>query len=144
MGCVSPCVGFAGGGGSSSFLFDWANVRIGCFRQRAGRFFGGIQQGVSGQSPLGEDGVGRLAGSDEYNAGLFDERLSKMKRALGRRATSAQLVVGINCAGEPREIKRQIEAARRAGCKGFALFAYSHLFENHQATAKGKAVIRCW
>ena len=79
-----------------------------------------------------------------YNAGLFDERLAKMKHALGRRSTGGQLVVGINCAGDAREIRRQIEVSRRAGCRGFALFAYSHLFENHQATAKGEAVIRCW
>jgi len=73
-----------------------------------------------------------------YNARLFDERLSKMKRALGRRATDGKLVVGINCAGDAREIRRQIEAARRAGCRGFALFAYSHLFENHQPTSKAR------
>ena len=79
-----------------------------------------------------------------YNARLFDERLGKMKHALGRRATGGKLVVGINCAGDAREIRRQIEVSRRAGCRGFALFAYSHLFENHQPTVKGEEVIRCW
>ena len=71
-----------------------------------------------------------------YNASLYDERLANIKHALGRRGASRQLVVGINCAGDAREIRRQIEVARAAGCRGFALFAYSHLFENHQPTAK--------
>ncbi len=73
-----------------------------------------------------------------YNASLFDERLSKMKHVLGRRSTGRQLVVGINCAGDAGEIRRQIEVSRRAGCRGVALFAYSHLFENHQPTAKSR------
>ena len=71
-----------------------------------------------------------------YNASFFDERLQKMRKALGRRATGDRLVVGINCAGDRKEIHRQVEAARRAGCRGFALFAYSYLFENHQPTEK--------
>ncbi|MBC8206502.1 MAG: family 10 glycosylhydrolase [Kiritimatiellales bacterium] len=71
-----------------------------------------------------------------YNASLYDERLINMKRVLGRRGAANQLVVGINCEGDAREIRRQIAAAREAGCRGFALFAYSHLFENHQPTSK--------
>jgi uncharacterized lipoprotein YddW (UPF0748 family) len=71
-----------------------------------------------------------------YNAGLYDERLAHMKHALGRKATARQLVVGINCAGSAEEIRRQIAASRKAGCRGFALFAYSYLFENHQPTHK--------
>jgi len=76
-----------------------------------------------------------------YNAGLFDERLSRMKRSLGRRSTGRRLVVGINCAGDAREIRRQMDASRKAGCRGFALFAYSHLFASHQPTAKARAVL---
>jgi len=71
-----------------------------------------------------------------YNAGLYDQRLANMKHVLGRKATARQLVVGINCAGDAREIRRQIATAREVGCRGFALFAYSYLFENHQPTAK--------
>ena len=71
-----------------------------------------------------------------YNANLYDERLAVMKHALGRRRTAHQLVVGINCKGDATEIRRQITAARQAGCRGFALFAYSYLFENHKPTAK--------
>jgi len=70
-----------------------------------------------------------------YNASLFDDRLNKIRHLLGRRSVSRQLVVGINCEGEAQEIRRQIQVARRAGCRGFALFAYSHLFKNHQPTA---------
>lgn len=71
-----------------------------------------------------------------YNASLYDARLAVMQHALGRRASARQLVVGINCAGDLQEIRRQIEVARQTGCRGFALFAYSYLFENHQPTAK--------
>ncbi|MFA7256843.1 MAG: family 10 glycosylhydrolase [Kiritimatiellales bacterium] len=73
-----------------------------------------------------------------YNAKLFDERLGKMCKALGRRATAEQLVVGIDCKAEPAEIRRQINAVHKAGCRGYALFAYSYLFENHYPSAKGK------
>lgn len=72
-----------------------------------------------------------------YNAKLFDEQLSKMRKSLGRRATAAQLVVGIDCKASPAEIRRQIDTVRKAGCHGYALFAYSYLFENHRPTAKG-------
>jgi uncharacterized lipoprotein YddW (UPF0748 family) len=75
-----------------------------------------------------------------YNPQLFDERLSKMRKSLGRRATAAQLVVGIDCKASPAEIRRQIDAVRKAGCHGYALFAYSYLFENHRPTAKGLAL----
>lgn len=75
-----------------------------------------------------------------YNARLFDERLKKMRHALGRRASGEQLVVGIDCKAPPQEILRQIVAARAAGCRGFALFAYSYLFEKHQPTEKARAL----
>lgn len=75
-----------------------------------------------------------------YNAGLFDARLAKMRKSLGRRATGEQLVVGIDCKAAPAEIRRQIDAARKEGCRGYALFAYSYLFENHQPSAKGRAL----
>jgi len=71
-----------------------------------------------------------------YNAGLYDERLGNIQHALGRRRAARRLVVGINCAAEAGEIRRQIAAARKEGCRGVALFAYSHLFKNHQPTAK--------
>ena len=64
-----------------------------------------------------------------YNPQLFDERLVKIRKSLGRGATSPQLVVGIDCKAAPNEIRRQIEAVRKAGCRGYALFAYSYLFE---------------
>jgi len=76
-----------------------------------------------------------------YNAALFDERLVKMRKSLGRHATSAQLVVGIDCKAAPAEIRRQIAAVRKAGCRGYALFAYSYLFENHKQTSKAQAVL---
>ena len=75
-----------------------------------------------------------------YNPQLFDERLGKMRKSLGRSATSEQLVVGIDCKATPAEIRRQISAVRKAGCRGYALFAYSYLFEDHRPTAKERAV----
>ena len=77
-----------------------------------------------------------------YNPQLFNERLSKMRKSLGRSATSTQLVVGIDCKAAPYEIRRQIAAVRAAGCHGYSLFAYSYLFENHQPTAKAKAILQ--
>jgi uncharacterized lipoprotein YddW (UPF0748 family) len=77
-----------------------------------------------------------------YNSQLFNERFSKMRKSLGRSATSTQLVVGIDCKAAPYEIRRQIAAVRAAGCRGYSLFAYSYLFENHQPTAKAKAILQ--
>lgn len=77
-----------------------------------------------------------------YNASLFDSRLKKMTHSLGRSATGRQLVMGINCAGDPEEIRRQIEVSRRAGCRGYALFAYSHLFKDHRLTPKAQNVFQ--
>jgi len=75
-----------------------------------------------------------------YDAGLYDKHLTNMKRVLGPKATARQLVVGINCASDAHEIRRQITAAREAGCRGFALFTYSSLFKNHQPTAKASVL----
>ena len=77
-----------------------------------------------------------------YNARLFDERLNKIRHALGHRTTGQHVVVGINCAESAEEIRRQIEVSRRAGCRGFSLFAYSHLFESHQPTTKSRALFQ--
>ncbi len=71
-----------------------------------------------------------------YNAALYDERLARIQHVLGKNAAARNLVVGINCAGDAREIRRQIAVARQTGCRGFALFAYSHLFEGHRPTEK--------
>lgn len=77
-----------------------------------------------------------------YNAQLFDARLKTIRRSLGRRATGEQLVVGIDCKADPAEIRRQVTAVRAAGCRGFAFFAYSYLFENHRPTAKAQAILQ--
>jgi uncharacterized lipoprotein YddW (UPF0748 family) len=77
-----------------------------------------------------------------YNPKLFDERLGKMHKSLGRSATASQLVVGIDCKADPSVIRRQIAAVKKAGCRGYALFAYSYLFENHRPSAKGLALSR--
>lgn len=75
-----------------------------------------------------------------YNAALFSERLAAMRHSLGRRATAEQLVVGIDCKADPAEIRRQINEVNKSGCRGYALFAYSYLFENHRPSAKGIAL----
>jgi uncharacterized lipoprotein YddW (UPF0748 family) len=77
-----------------------------------------------------------------YSASRFDERLARMKHELGRRTAAAQLVVGINCAGDAQEIRRQIAVSRQTGCRGFALFAYSHLFQDHQPTSKARVLLK--
>ena len=75
-----------------------------------------------------------------YSASLYDSRLQMMANSLGRNRAAAQLVVGINCASDLKEIRRQIEVSRRAGCRGFALFAYSHLFDGHSPNAKARVL----
>jgi uncharacterized lipoprotein YddW (UPF0748 family) len=77
-----------------------------------------------------------------YNVGLFDARLAMIRGYLGRHATGEQLVMGLDCKADPAEICRQIAAVRKTGCRGFALFSYSALFENHRLTAKGQAVVQ--
>ncbi|MCU0858555.1 MAG: family 10 glycosylhydrolase [Pontiellaceae bacterium] len=77
-----------------------------------------------------------------YNAQLFSVRLAKMRRALGHKSVATQLVVGIDCKASPAEIRRQINEVNKAGCRGYALFAYSYLFENHSPSEKGKALSR--
>ncbi len=79
-----------------------------------------------------------------YNASFFDARLGKITHSLGHRLTGGKLVMGINCAGDADEILRQIDVSRLAGCRGFALFAYSHLFKNHQITEKGSMLFPDW
>jgi uncharacterized lipoprotein YddW (UPF0748 family) len=76
-----------------------------------------------------------------YNAQLFDARLAKIRHSLGRGVTGSQVVVGIDCKADPAEIRRQIEAVRRTGCRGYSLFAYSYFFENNRLSAKGRAVL---
>ena len=75
-----------------------------------------------------------------YSASLYNSRLQKMINTLGRKRTGQKLVVGINCAGDLAEIRRQIDVARTAGCRGFALFAYSHLFKGHKPTEKASVL----
>lgn len=75
-----------------------------------------------------------------YSPQFFDDRLGKIRKSIGRSAAAAQLVVGIDCKATPYEIRRQIAAVKKAGCRGYALFAYSYLFENHRLTAKGQAL----
>lgn len=74
-----------------------------------------------------------------YNAPLFNDRLNNICKSIGRAATAEKLIVGINCEKtDSAEIGRQIAAVKKAGCRGYALFAYSELFKNHRLTAKGK------
>jgi uncharacterized lipoprotein YddW (UPF0748 family) len=79
-----------------------------------------------------------------YSASKYDERLAEIKHSLGRKRTATQLVMGIHCDGavDAQEIRRQIAVARKAGCRGFALFSYSHLFANHQPTAKARVLMQ--
>jgi uncharacterized lipoprotein YddW (UPF0748 family) len=75
-----------------------------------------------------------------YNAQLFDERLGNMRKSLGRGVVSERLVVGIECKASLSEIRRQIASVEKSGCRGYALFSYCYFFENHQPTAKGRAL----
>ncbi len=82
-----------------------------------------------------------------YSAKTYDNNLSSFAQAIGPKKTKSALVVGISSEHKKgntvkREVDilvRQVEAARRAGCRGHALFAYSTFFPNHKPNAKVKA-----
>lgn len=82
-----------------------------------------------------------------YSAETYDKNLNSFRQAIGAEKTKSALVVGIlgehkkgnTVASEVDTLVRQVEAARRAGCRGHALFAYSTLFPNHNPNAKVKA-----
>jgi len=75
-----------------------------------------------------------------YSANHFDRRLKSYKREVGRSRLDA-VIVGIFCKHDADEIIRQVRQVEKSGCGGYALFAYSHLFNEHELTEKGKRLL---
>ncbi len=77
-----------------------------------------------------------------YGTRSFDGYLKEMRRAAGRRGFRSSVVVGINCKNTADEILQQLETVRQSGCRGFALFAYSLLFDDqHRPSEKGRVLL---
>ena len=77
-----------------------------------------------------------------YGTRSFDRYLKEIRRAGGRRGFRSSVVVGINCKNDIEDILTQIDTAIGSGCRGYALFSYSFLFdERHQPTEKGLKVL---
>ncbi|MEN7972371.1 MAG: family 10 glycosylhydrolase [Verrucomicrobiota bacterium] len=77
-----------------------------------------------------------------YGTKSFDRYLKAMKKAAGRRKFRSSVVVGINCKNDVAEILAQVDRVRGSGCRGFALFSYSFLFDKeHRETKKGRTLL---
>lgn len=77
-----------------------------------------------------------------YGTRSFTRYLKMMKRATGSRGFRSSVVVGINAKNETDDILEQLDKVEQSGSRGFALFAYSFLFdEEHRTTEKGRAIL---
>jgi uncharacterized lipoprotein YddW (UPF0748 family) len=74
-----------------------------------------------------------------YGTQTFDRYLAAMKKAAGGRRFKSSVVVGINGRNDRADITSQLERLELSGCRGYAVFAYSFLFdESHAPTEKGR------
>lgn len=77
-----------------------------------------------------------------YGTKSFDPNLKAIRKAAGRRGFRSSVVVGLYCKNDVGEVSAQIDQVRASGCRGFALFSYSFLFdETHQVTEKGRSLL---
>ncbi|AKJ64017.1 glycoside hydrolase family 10 protein [Kiritimatiella glycovorans] len=75
-----------------------------------------------------------------YGTDGFAENLNGYTERLGPGLAARSLVGGLNAANPAPDVLRQIRSLRAAGCRGQAVFAYSHLFSGTRLTAKGRAL----
>jgi uncharacterized lipoprotein YddW (UPF0748 family) len=74
-----------------------------------------------------------------YGVRSFSRYLSAMKKAVGKEKFNSSVVVGINCKHDVSDILSQVETVQASGCRGYALFAYTFLFdEQHVMREKGR------
>lgn len=74
-----------------------------------------------------------------YGTRSFQPYLKEIKRAGGRKGFRRSVVVGLNCKNDIDDIVAQLALVSDSGCRGFALFSYTFLFdEHHQLTKKGR------
>ncbi|QBG47070.1 hypothetical protein EGM51_06555 [Verrucomicrobia bacterium S94] len=78
-----------------------------------------------------------------YATRSFDRYMKSMRKAAGRKGFRSSVVVGIYLKHDEERILYQIDAVRKSGCRGLALFSYEFLYgKNHQITEKGRSVLR--
>lgn len=77
-----------------------------------------------------------------YGTKSFDRYLKAMRKAAGRRKFKSSVVVGINCKNDISDLVSQLDKVQASGCRGYALFSYSFLFDSqHQPTEKGRILL---
>ncbi|MDF7824568.1 family 10 glycosylhydrolase [Pontiellaceae bacterium B12227] len=77
-----------------------------------------------------------------YATKSFDRYLHNMQKAAGKKPFKSSVLVGIYCKHEPERILRQIEAVKKSGSRGLALFSYEYLFgKDHLLTEKGRIIL---
>lgn len=77
-----------------------------------------------------------------YGTRSFNRYLKAMRKAAGQRGFSNAVVVGINGKNDVDEIVRQMQEIGDSGCRGYAFFSYSFLFDKqHEPTEKGRILL---
>jgi uncharacterized lipoprotein YddW (UPF0748 family) len=77
-----------------------------------------------------------------YGTRSFSRHLKAMQVAAGLRRFRSSVVMGINCKNDIEDMLAQIDAVETSGCRGYALFSYSFLFdEQHLPTKKGRHLL---
>ena len=77
-----------------------------------------------------------------YGTRSFDRYLVAIKKSAGRRRFRSSVVVGLNCKNDTLTLVQQIDTVEESGCRGFALFSYTFLFdEQHHLTEKGRILL---
>jgi hypothetical protein len=78
-----------------------------------------------------------------YGTRSFDRNLKAIRRAAGRRGFKSSVVVGLYCKNDAAEVAKQIDKVSAFGCRGFALFSYTFLFDEktHEVTKKGRILL---
>ena len=75
-----------------------------------------------------------------YSSTHFNAALSSMKQCIKRRER-AHWVVGLSAENSESNLMRQLSIVSSSGAAGVSIFSYGLLFEDHEPTEKGRALI---
>ena len=75
-----------------------------------------------------------------YSSIYFDDHLSSMKQLL-KRKQRAHWLVGLSAENSESVLKHQLHRVRSSGATGVSIFSYGLLFEDHEPTEIGEALI---
>jgi uncharacterized lipoprotein YddW (UPF0748 family) len=75
-----------------------------------------------------------------YSSTYFDDHLSSMKQLL-KREQRAHWLVGLSAENSESVLKHQLDTVSSSGAVGVSIFSYGLLFEDHEPTEIGKALI---